>query len=41
MDYEGVIQPNVAPRFSRTPSQIQGPPPLNISNVEDILSDWD
>ena len=41
VDYEGVIQPNVAPRFSRTPSQIQGPPPLNISNVEDILSDWD
>ena len=41
VDYEGVIQPNVAPRFSRTPSQIQGPPPLNISDVKDVLSDWD
>ena len=41
INYEGVIQPNVAPRFSRTPSQIQGPPPLNISNIEEVLSDWD
>tara|TARA_X000000368_G_scaffold390683_1_gene354097 strand:- start:219 stop:716 length:498 start_codon:yes stop_codon:yes gene_type:complete len=41
IDYEGVIQPNVAPRFSRTPSQIQGPPPLDISDIQEVLSDWD
>ena len=41
INYEGVIQPNVAPRFSRTPSQIQGPPPLDISDIHEVLSDWD
>ena len=27
VEIDGVVQPNVAPRFSRTPSSVQGPPP--------------
>ena len=40
VEENGVMQPNVAPRFSRTPSQIQGPPPLNVSDTDEILLDW-
>ena len=36
----GVVQPNVAPRFSRTPSKIQGPPPAVTTNPMEILSEW-
>ncbi len=36
----GVVQPNVAPRFGRTPSEIQGPPPQIGANNQDALSDW-
>ena len=36
----GVVQPNVAPRFSKTPSKIQGPPPSNGEHTEEILKDW-
>lgn len=35
-----VIQPAPAPRFSRTPAQIQRPPPVPGEHSEDILSDW-
>ena len=37
----GVVQPNIAPRFSRTPSKIQGPPPTGTTNPMEILSEWD
>lgn len=36
----GVEQPNVAPRFSRTPSEIQGPPPMNGEQTIEVLQDW-
>lgn len=36
----GVVQPNVAPRFGGTPSEIQGPPPQIGANNQDALSDW-
>jgi alpha-methylacyl-CoA racemase len=36
----GVVQPNVAPRFSGTPSAVQGPPPKTGAHTEEVLSDW-
>lgn len=36
----GVVQPNVAPRFSGTPSKIQGPPPVIGEHNETALADW-
>ncbi|MDA8654777.1 CoA transferase [Alphaproteobacteria bacterium] len=36
----GVVQPNIAPRFGGTPSEIQGPPPQIGANNQDALSDW-
>jgi len=35
----GALQPNVAPRFSRTPSAIQGPAPKEDSRAG-VLADW-
>ncbi|MFP3944664.1 MAG: CaiB/BaiF CoA transferase family protein, partial [Alphaproteobacteria bacterium] len=37
---DGVMQPGAAPRFSRTPSRIQGPPPAIGQHTEEILRDW-
>ena len=37
---DGVIQPAPAPRFSRTPSEIQSPPPEPGQHTEEILLDW-
>ncbi len=37
---EGVVQPNVAPRFSRTASKVQGPPPEVGAHTETALRDW-
>ena len=36
----GVKQPNVAPRFSGTPSEIQGPMPAVGEHNDEALSDW-
>jgi alpha-methylacyl-CoA racemase len=36
----GVVQPNVAPRFSGTPSAIQGPPPKSGADTDGVLEDW-
>ena len=36
----GVMQPNVAPRFDGTPSEIQGPPPQIGEHNESALADW-
>ena len=36
----GVTQPNVAPRFSRTQSEIQGPPPEIGAHNETALQAW-
>jgi alpha-methylacyl-CoA racemase len=40
VEENGVIQPNVAPRFSKTPSRIQGPPPNNGEHTKQALKDW-
>ncbi len=36
----GVVQPAPAPRFSRTPGKIQGPPPAVGAHTREALSDW-
>jgi len=40
VEIAGVIQPNVAPRFVGTPSEIQGPAPKIGANTEEALADW-
>jgi len=40
VEIDGVKQPNIAPRFSGTPSEIQGPPPSIGQNNDDALADW-
>jgi alpha-methylacyl-CoA racemase len=40
VDLDGVTQPNAAPRFSRTPGAIQGPPPNAGQHSEEALADW-
>jgi len=36
----GVVQPGPAPRFSRTPSQIQRPPPVAGQDTDEVLRAW-
>ena len=40
VELDGVTQPNAAPRFSRTPGAIQGPPPSAGQHSEEALADW-
>ena len=40
VEVDGVIQPGPAPRFSRTPGQVQSPPPDPGQHTEAILADW-
>ena len=40
VEVEGLVQPAPAPRFSRTPSAIQGPPGGNGATTAEILADW-
>lgn len=37
---DGVVQPAPAPRFSRTPSAVQGPASQPGADTEQVLSDW-
>ncbi len=37
----GVVQPAPAPRLSRTPGSIAGPPPRPGAHSREILADWD
>ncbi len=37
---DGVVQPAPAPRFSRTPAEIQSPPPEPGQHTEEVLLDW-
>ena len=39
-EIDGVVQPAPAPRFSRTQSEIQGPPPFIGQHSEEALADW-
>ncbi len=36
----GATQPNPAPRFSRTPGAIQGPPAMPGDDTAEVLEDW-
>lgn len=40
VEVEGVTQPAPAPRFSRTPGAIQGPPPQSGEHTQSALADW-
>ncbi|MDQ6698394.1 MAG: CoA transferase [Actinomycetota bacterium] len=39
-ELHGVVQPSPAPRFSRTPSEIQGPPAHAGQHTDEVLSAW-
>lgn len=40
VDVAGVSQPAPAPRFSRTPSAVQGPPPASALPIEAVAARW-
>lgn len=40
VEIDGVVQPGPAPRFSRTPGAVQGPPPDPGAHTEAVLADW-
>jgi len=40
VEVAGAIQPGPAPRFSRTPCQISGPPPHAGQDTDEALADW-
>jgi alpha-methylacyl-CoA racemase len=40
LDIGGLVQPNVAPRFSRTPGAVQGPAVEPGANTQEVLADW-
>jgi alpha-methylacyl-CoA racemase len=40
VDVEGLVQPAPAPRFSRTPAAVQGPPGGMGAKTEEILAGW-
>jgi alpha-methylacyl-CoA racemase len=40
VEIDGVRQPNAAPRFSRTPAAVQGPPPKHGGNAREVLLRW-
>jgi alpha-methylacyl-CoA racemase len=40
VEVAGAVQPGPAPRFSRTPCRISGPPPRAGQHTEEALEDW-
>ena len=40
VERDGVVQPNAAPRFSRTPGEIRCSPPAPGSGTRSVLADW-
>lgn len=40
IDIEGVMQPAPAPRFARTPSRVQRPPPTPGEHTDEVLGGW-
>jgi alpha-methylacyl-CoA racemase len=40
IELEGVVQPGPAPRFSRTPGEVQGPVPDPGQHTDEVLGDW-
>jgi alpha-methylacyl-CoA racemase len=39
-ELEGVLQPNAAPRFSRSGQAVQGPPPSAPCSLDEVLAGW-
>ena len=40
VERDGIVQPNAAPRFSRTPGGIRCSPPASGSGTRSVLADW-
>ena len=40
IELEGVVQPAPAPRFSRTPPEVAGPPACLGQHTDEVLADW-
>ena len=40
VERDGIVQPNAAPRFDRTPSGIRSSPPASGSGTKTVLADW-
>ena len=40
VEVDGVIQPGPTPRFSRTPGEVQMPPPAPGQHTMEVLTDW-
>ncbi len=40
VEVDGVVQPGPAPRFSRTPGQVQRPPAARGEHTQEALADW-
>ncbi|MEE8542568.1 MAG: CoA transferase [Gammaproteobacteria bacterium] len=40
VEVDGVVQPNAAPRFSRTPAEVKSPPASPGVHTESALADW-
>jgi alpha-methylacyl-CoA racemase len=40
VEVNGLIQPQTAPRFSRTPAKIDSPPPIPGEHTRSALLDW-
>ncbi|MGD9755273.1 MAG: CoA transferase, partial [Acidimicrobiia bacterium] len=40
IEVDGVTQPGPAPRFSRTPGQVQRPPAARGEHTNEALADW-
>lgn len=40
VEVDGVVQPGPAPRFSRTPGAVQGPPPEPGQHTDEALAAW-
>lgn len=40
VEVDGLVQPGPAPRFSRTPGAVQGPPPVLGAHTDEALADW-
>jgi alpha-methylacyl-CoA racemase len=40
VDIAGITQPQAAPRFSRTPSAVVGPPAVPGAHTDEALADW-
>ena len=41
IERDGIEQPNVAPRFSRTPGAIGAPPPAPGAHTRDVFDEWE